>query len=477
VIRAARGVWPGESGPTVALVFQRVLAVIFVVAWLSLAVQIRVLIGPRGLMPLAPVLTGDLPLLGYPSLLRWPALAKDGALLAGTLLGACLGGLAAFGVRPRLLLGISTALYLSYAAACRTFLSFQWDNLLLECGFLAVFLPTDRPAPIAHLLFRLLAFKLYFESGIAKWQSPLRDWQDGSAMTYYYETAPLPTALAFYAHHLPVWWHHLESRATLVLELVLPFAFFGPRPARLVAAGALTGFQLVNIATANYGFFCHLALALHLFLLEDRDLAWLARFVPRRPAPAASSPRRWRLIAAWSGLGLFALASLLNALVHFAEPGEWLVALGPIRRLYEPLRVVNTYHLFASITRERIEPELQVERAGQWLPLSFWHKPGDPARRPDFVAPHQPRVDFQLWFYGLSYRNRPPLYVSLLLQRLCRDRPTVQPLFREPLPDGVTAVRIEYYRYHFASGAERRATGQWWSRTLEDATPPIPCDR
>src|SRR5256885_10492323 len=98
----------------------------------------------------------------------------------------------------------------------------------------------------AHLLLRVLTFKLYFESGIAKWQSPLHDWHDGSAMTYYYETAPLPAALAFYAHHLPVWWHHLESRATLVLELVVPFAAFGPRPARLLALAALTRFQVVN---------------------------------------------------------------------------------------------------------------------------------------------------------------------------------------------------------------------------------------
>ena len=68
---------------------------------------------------------------------------------------------------------------------------------------------------------------------MAKWQSPIGDWHDGSAMTYYYETAPLPTWLALYAHHLPAWWHHLESRLTLVLELVVPFAIFGPRRARL----------------------------------------------------------------------------------------------------------------------------------------------------------------------------------------------------------------------------------------------------
>ena len=142
-------------------------------------------------------------------------------LVGGTVVGAALALAALCGLWPRLCFALSTALYLSYATVGRDFLSFQWDNLLLECGFLAA-LPagaTRSPAPLVHFLFRLVLFKLYFESGIAKWQSNLGDWQDGSAMTYYYETAPLPTWLAFTAHHLPVWWHHLESRATLALEL------------------------------------------------------------------------------------------------------------------------------------------------------------------------------------------------------------------------------------------------------------------
>jgi hypothetical protein len=466
----------------VASVFHKLLALIFLVAWLSLAVQVRLLIGERGLMPLARLLEvlsaeGPVPLLGYPSLLRAGFLARDGALLAGTLLGAALAVMALAGLRPRLCLGIGTALYLSYAVACRTFLSFQWDNLLLECGLLAVLLPASRAAPVAHLAFRVLIFKLYFESGIAKWQSPLHDWHDGSAMTYYYETAPLPAALAFYAHHLPVWWHHLESRATLVLELVVPFAVFGPRRVRLGAAAALTGFQVINAATANYGFFCYLAAALHVFLLDERELARLPAWLqPRTRAPGPRAPLLRKL--GLSTLGLYLGLSALEAAVHFTEGGPWLAALEPVRGLFEPLRLVNTYHLFASITRERIEPEPQIEPegGGAWVGLELRHKPGDLARRPDYVAPHQPRVDFQLWFHGLSFQSRQPLYVASLLGHLCDDRPAVQSLFRAPLPPA-RAVRMAYYQYHFASPAEHRATGRWWNRTLLDTTATIPCDR
>src|SRR5262249_35544629 len=137
---------------------------------------------------------------------------------------------------------------------------------------LATLLPRGRRAPWAHFLFRVLLFKLYVESGIAKWGSYLHDWHDGSAMTFYYETAPLPARLAWNAHALPASWHHFESWFTLFFELVVPFGIFLPRRGRLATLLVLTVFQIVNLATANYGFFCYLALALHLFLLDDRDV-------------------------------------------------------------------------------------------------------------------------------------------------------------------------------------------------------------
>ena len=279
--------WTFGSGASVGALASRLLALIALAAWVSLGSQVRVLLGSRGLLPVGELMDavradGRVGLFDLPTLF-W-RFHSDGVLVGGTVVGAALAVVALCGWRPRLCFALSTALYLSYATVGRDFLSFQWDNLLLECGLLAAFLPTDRPAPLVHLLFRLVLFKLYFESGVAKWQSDLGDWQDGSAMTYYYETAPLPTWLAFTAHHLPVWWHHLESRATLVLELVVPFLIFGPRRARLFAAFVFSFFQICNAATANYGFFCYLAAALNVFLLDDVDVdragARAAKYLP-----------------------------------------------------------------------------------------------------------------------------------------------------------------------------------------------------
>ena len=559
--RVWRALRPG-SGARVGDLYRRLLAVIFAIAWLSLGAQVRLLIGARGLMPLRDFVEAardqspGLSFADFPTIFLWAQ--GDGALIAGVLAGVALAVVAFIGVRPRLCVAVSTALYLSYAVACRTFLSFQWDNLLLECGMLAIFLPAGRAAPLTHLLFRLVLFKLYFESGIAKWQSPLHDWHDGSAMASYYETAPLPTWIAWYAHDLPLAWHRFESRAVLALELIGPLAIFGTRRLRLAVAALFTIFQLVNIATANYGFFCYLALALHVFLLDDGDVdraaRRAARLMPSRlrqalaarakrptdvltpgapPPPSASSP--WRKSdraemgaagpaarreegeyspyltdeqrsrragsarfgdgrlsprAARAGAGLaeaaagaatllYVFVSVVQALFHFTEPGPGLARLAPVLRWGQTLRVVNTYHLFAAITRERVEPELQLSTDGgrSWVAHHLWHKPGDPARAPDFVAPHQPRVDFQLWFYGLAYEHREPSYVATLVGRLCEDPAAVQSLFRTPLPVAPDAVRIAYWRYRFTSRADARATGAWWRREWVGATRAIPCHR
>jgi len=215
--------WTFDSGAAVGALFARVLALISLCAWLSLGAQVQILIGSRGLLPFGEFMRAvqaepGASIFQLPTIFWW--FHGDAALTVGVALGSALSIAALAGFRSRLCFASSTALYLSFAVVGRDFLSFQWDNLLLECGLLAAFLPTRAPAPTVHFLFRLLLFKLYFESGVAKWQSPIDDWRDGSAMTYYYQTAPLPTWLAFHAHHLPIWWHHFESRATLVLELV-----------------------------------------------------------------------------------------------------------------------------------------------------------------------------------------------------------------------------------------------------------------
>ena len=219
-------------------------------------------------------------------------------LIAGIVIGVVLSLVAAVGAGRASLAAAQVALYLSYVIVGAHLPRFQWDNLLLECGFFAVFLPRDAPRRRCTLLFRLVLFKLYFESGIAKWQSPLHDWQDGSAMTYYYETAPLPTC-ARLVRAPPARRGGTTSRAgrRSCFELVRAVRHLRARAACASSAAAfLTGFQIVNTATANYGFFCYLAVALHVFLLDDSDVEraaayWCAARLAPCAAPRAAARR------------------------------------------------------------------------------------------------------------------------------------------------------------------------------------------
>lgn len=480
-----------QSGVVVARLFHRLLAVVFLVAWASLGVQVLELIGSRGLIPAHAFLTnagesGH----GFAALptVFWVG-SSDTLLQAGIWAGAALALCAFSGFYPRSCCALSTLLYLSYVTVARPFLSFQWDNLLLECGALAVFLPRDRQARWIHFLFRLLLFKLYWESGIAKWQSHLGDWQDGSAMTSYFETAPLPTWLAWYAHALPSGWHRFESWAVLALELILPLAIFGPRSARLFTAVAFTGFQLANIATANYGFFAYLTIVLHLFLLGDRDLKSLPRWITQSP-DLAFGGQRFRVAghgeatpsraAGIAGAALIVIVyvgvSVADAWLQFARPASgWARSLATVQTLVAPWRLINTYHLFGHITRERIEPEFQTFDGNEWRPLAFHFKPGDPGRPPPFVAPHQPRVDFQLWFYGLGFRQGAPGYVVAIADRLCNDPAALRHMFETAIPVAPQAVRIVFWQYHFTTVEERRRTGAWWTRSEIASSRPHSC--
>ena len=480
------------SGPDVARWFHRLLALTFLLAFYSLGRQVDVLIGPRGLLPVSEFmevlrLRPDGTFAQFPTLF-W--LDTDPSWISGGItVGMVLAVAALLGAAPRLLLIGLVPLYLSYVTVCRPFLAFQWDSMLIEAGALAIFLPRDIRSPVMHFAFRLLLFKLYFESGLAKWQSHLGDWQDGSAMLAYYETAPLPTPLAWFFHQLPVAWHHLESFAALALELIVPFFILGPRGLRRVAFVALTAFQIVNFATANYGFFIPLTLALHLFLLDDSDLrsagatarSWLRMHARLRIAVSDWRTANMRQTGPWVAVLVLLAWGGLSAVqgVDRFVPGRATQSSVPLlleaAELAAPFHLVNNYHLFGHITRSRVEPEVQTQTAGQWRTQHLAYTPGRADVAGRWTAPHQPRLDFRLWFYGLSYPQGTPEYVQTLLRRVCHEPAAVQDLFAKPLPKDADAVRIRFLESRYTDWAAHAETGDYWVRTEVGTTAPRRC--
>ena len=382
--------------------------------------------------------------------------------------GAALSLLLILDVIPRVSLFFLYALYLSLFYAGQEFMGFQWDLLLLEAGFLALLLSIATKPGI--WLLRWLLFRFMFLSGAVKLLSGDPTWANLSALSYYFQTEPLPTPLAWYVHHLPHAVLTAATVATLFIELILPFLIFFPRRLRFVAAFGILLLQVVILLTGNYAFFNLLTMALCLVLFDD---AALRRVLPVRVTRFVQhyvrdiQPRKIvsNAVGAFGLLIVFTGLVQLNAVVNsrISPFGAWV--LGEIA----PLRIVNTYGLFAVMTTTR--PEIIVEGSDDgvhWREYGFKYKPGDVMRRPRWNAPHQPRLDWQMWFAALGTASENPWF-SRFLQRLLENSPEVTALLgSNPFPRKPPRyVRALLYDYRYSTPEEKKATGAWWVRQPE----------
>ncbi len=136
-------------------------------------------------------------------------------------------------------------------------------------------------------------------------------------------------------------------------------------------------------------------------------------------------------------------------------------------RLAEPFQIANTYGLFASMTTTRPEITVQGSNDGViWLDYGFRYKPGDLKQPPRWVAPYQPRLDWQMWFAALSDYRASPWFTNFMV-RLLQGSPEVLGLLaKNPFPGAPPKyVRAQLFDYSFTNFAQRRATGDWWTRT------------
>ena len=487
--------------------FLRLLGLTYLIAFVSLAVQVTGLVGADGILPAGLYLDSLRDGYGGQAYRLFPTLlwlsSSDLALSGLCWLGAALATLLIAGVAPVSVLPLLWVSYLSLTVAGQTFLAFQWDTLLLETGLLAWFyaprgwrptLGTEEPPwLIARWLLWWLLFRLMFLSGITKLASGDATWSDWTAMTFHYSTQPLPLWSGWYAHQLPVWIHRLSVGGMFVAELLLPWAIFAPTRWRRLRLGACAGLVLLQIAigaTGNYGFFSILSVVLCLTLVDD--CTWM-RVLPLRLVERARSvdgrepSRSWlggwrRRLAAVGAIALFALGGLTFAreiastVERSGRPSLDLTWSDRVIGWVQPFRSINGYGLFRVMTVER--PEIVIEGSLDGLEWTEWNlrwKPGDPNRRPGLVAPHQPRLDWQLWFAALDPRGA-SYWLSPLLTRLLEGAPPVTALVGSAAFADATPryLRLAYYDYRFTTSAERAETGAWWHRELIDyLTDPI----
>ena len=508
---------PGERLTT--WIYLRLLAAVYLVAFVSLWMQISGLAGVQGILPARAYLEAIASRYGGTAYWLAPTLAwispTDGFLFALCGAGVVLSILLALGFVPVAACFGLWALYLSASIPCKEFLWFQWDSLLLEAGFLALFLapwrlrshPATDPEPSRAALWvsRWLLFRLILSSAVVKLASGDLSWRHFRALEFHFETQPLPVWTSWYADHLPGTFLRAATLGTLLIEGVAPFLIFAPRRIRFFGAALIAGLQVAIMATGNYAFFNWLTLALCVLLLDDG--VWPSRWrraagVPdpdemeSLPAPTGESPSeavaaeaeaagpvpaRPRRTGGWHPWAVRPLAALLVvlSLVPFLRATnretKWL---GPIEKVYEgvwPFRTVNHYGLFAVMTTRR--PEIVIEGSTNgvdWMEYRFPYKPGDPRRAPQFVAPHQPRVDWQLWFAALSDIERQAWFLSLCKRLLEGSPPVLSLLDRNPFPNAPPRyLRSIVYEYRYTDPSVRKATGVWWLREPRSLYGPI----
>ncbi|HLI30874.1 MAG TPA: lipase maturation factor family protein [Terriglobia bacterium] len=478
--------------------FLRLLGFVYLAAFASLSPQILGLVGTHGILPARSFLTAVAQQFGPERYRLFPTLtwlnSSDGFLkfLAGG--GAVLSILLIAGVAPGPVLVVLWVFYSSLVTAGQDFLSFQWDSLLLEAGFLAIFFgpwrvldfPWKNPASTGESppsrtmvwLFRWLLFRLVFLSGCVKLLSHDPAWRNLTALDYHYETQPLPTPLAWYAFQLPRWFQKCSTASVFVAELFIPFLIFAPRRIRFVACGLLAGFQILIASTGNYAFFNLLTISLCVLLLDDHALRRaLPRSLTKRLSPAVMNRKRPPARIAASAVlaaGILLASGSLIWITFFGARSTPHAAL-ELADWVEPLHVVSNYGLFAVMTTSRPEIIIQGSDDGMhWLDYEFRYKPGNLKKPPGWVAPYQPRLDWQMWFAALSTYRGNPWFVNLMI-RLLQGSPQVLGLFaKNPFPDSPPRyVRAMVYDYRFTNFAERRATGDWWQRKLEGSYFPM----
>ena len=480
--------------------FLRALGLIYFSAFFALLFQILGLVGTNGILP-ANLYLERLQAAGavrfwYAPTIFW-LFASNHALMAMMWIGLLGSILIVLNIAPRAALIMCFLAYLSFIAVSQDFGQYQSDGMLLEAGFLALFLApaglrprlgrASLPSRAAHTLLLWEWFRIYFESGLVKLQSGDPTWRNLTAMYEYYQNGPLPTWIGWYLEQLPHAFQKFTAGLTLVMELILIFAVFLPRTAsqrrrgvihsvRLGVFVLVTLWQIAVIATANYAFLNYLVLILAFLLLDDETYA---RFIPARfrfqPASPASPARdggvRKHLHAIQTAVATVCLT--LIAYVTTAELVQMIAPAFPILQspilALEPFRIANSYGLFANMTPHRYEIEFQGSNDGtHWTPYPFRYKPQNPADRPRIYAPYQPRFDWNLWFASLGPWQDSPI-VPLTEQRLLEGDREVLGLFasdpfRQAPPKQVRACCISIgsaLRRKSAPGTSGGRGGTW----------------
>lgn len=471
--------------------FLRGLALVYLCAFLSINMQWRGLFGSHGISPAADLMNAAHSQLGSSVYWQFPTLlllnSGDTMIQALCAAGMVSSILIFMGISPALFLFIAWVCYLSISNADQTFLSFQWDTLLLETGMLAMvyapvrFIPSlhkeKQPSMLICWMLYWLLFRLMYGAGYVKLASGDSTWRDLTALNYHYFTQPIPAWTSWYAHHLPDWFQSTSVVIMFIIELGLPFLIFFRGWMRLTAFFGLVGLQVLIALTGNYGFFNVLALVLCLNLIDDKqwkrilpfrffalpDTSYEASFIIRM--------RKWITVPFCMAYLFISGIVFSQQMMQYSLPER----LAQLMNTAQAFRSVNRYGLFAVMTTTRPEIIIEGSKDGnEWKPYIFYWKPVRLDEAPRFTGPNMPRLDWQMWFAALGNYEHNRWLIQFMGKLLENESDVIALLKENPFQDEPPMyIHAVLYQYEFTLPDERSANGNWWRREQQGLYCPV----
>ncbi len=449
------------------LVLQRGLAAIYAIAFIAAISQFRALLGSHGITPV-PFMLQQTRFTSAPSLFFVHYSDAFAMVLSWSGFAFALLALSGFSERfgtpvSMVVWGWMWITYLSIVNVGQTWYSFGWESLLLECGFLAVFLGARDTAPpvIVIWMYRWVLFRLMFGAGMIKLRGD-PCWRDLTCLVYHYKTQPIPNPISWYLDKSPLWLSKAGVLFNHFAEIVAPFGALVPwSPVRRTAGVVIVLFQLSIAISGNLSWLNWLSMVIVLSCFDDAFLSNLLPIQSGALHPLAT-PHQLAvgvltlivvLLSIQPTINLFSRAQLMNA-------------------SFEPLHLVNTYGAFGSISRKRYEVIVEgtadsvVTPTSVWKEYEFKAKPGSVSRRPPILAPYHRRLDWLMWFIPLDPAYGESWFAPFVARLLQNDKPTLSLMAGNPFPDKPPVwIRAGMYEYRFTTWAERRASGNYWVRT------------
>ncbi len=475
----------------------RGMGLIYVFCLGSILLQVKALLGSRGIMPIARQIDHmkrHLPwyqgLRLSPSLL-WIA-RSDAALTAMVAAGV----LAALGViwggpYTQFLLLICYLVTLSLRQGLRMY--YPWDSLMLESGFLVIFLPplealpslesSYAPSPLLVFAVHFLICRVLFGFGKIKFTGIRK--RDGLYIKYFLMNKPMVTRIGWRIAHLPDWVHRLSLVALAFIELVCPFLVLFPGPARLIGAAGVMGLMVAIQLSGNFGYFNLLTVVLCLSCLDHSSAltdATLSGLLAPQHLPStlvfaviAVACPLYIAVNQWFTYGFLDWPPLARL-----RPGLVKTYLAFLRAI-TPLAMVQGYGVFSprSAPPVRWLPVIEGSDDGEaWKTWEYRYTTTHGRSTPPFVAPYQPRLDHLSFYEGLGIdgtgyfaaisfsdplRFTPAAMLDLTIQRLLEeDSPVAGLMGTNPFPEGPPRfMRVSLHRATPTTVEENKRTGEW----------------